>query len=323
MPITVDCHIHSQNSCDDASLKVADLVRSAGEKGIVDYVLTDHVHTPFNLPDIAASRREYLACNPSPRFHFGVEVSVVSEWELREVASGCAAASALRVACARSTLRRRPVEGRNQERNSQFLTRGKYPKPTYGIRTGGPPGAPLAIGLRAEDVATYRIEYVVGGAHWPIYVAVERETVIRDYHRQNMFLAAHPLVDIVAHPWWWMKHWQDPDGMYRTDPWFDDFRKVPLSMHDEFAASAVQHGAIVEINLDAILLNRQYPAPFKRQYLDYLAYLKSRGVGLTVGSDCHAPQYTIDFEAADRMLSTVGIRDEDLWRPPFKCGCHI
>jgi len=282
MPITVDCHIHSQNSCDDAALKVSDLVRAAREKGIVDYVLTDHVHTPFNLPDIAASRREYLACNPSPRFHFGVEVSVVSEWELREVATG------------------------------------KYPKPTYGIRAGGPPGAALAIGLRAEDVATYRIEYVVGGAHWPMYVEIEREAVIRDYHRQNMFLAAHPLVDIVAHPWWWMKHWQDPDGMYRTDPWFDDFRKVPPSMHDEFAASAVQHGAIVEINLDAILLNRQYPAPFKRQYLDYLAYLKSRGVMLTVGSDCHAPQYTIDFETADRMLSTVGIRDEELWRPAVK-----
>ena len=279
MPITVDCHIHSQNSCDDACMKVADLVRAAREKGILDLCLTDHIHTPFNLPDLAASRREYLACDPSPRFHFGVEVSVVSQWELQELASG------------------------------------KYQNPVYGLRSGGPPGAPLAIGLREGDIPAYHIEYVVGGTHWPMYVEIERETVIRDYHRQNMFLAAHPLVDIVAHPWWWMKYWRDPDGMYRTDPWFDDFGKIPRSMHDEFAATAVQHGTMVEINLDANLLNRQYPEQFRRQYVEYLAYLKSRGVTLTVGSDCHSAQYTIDFATADRMLASAGIRDEDLWHP--------
>jgi len=280
MAITVDCHIHSQNSCDDASLKVSDLLRAACEKGILDLCLTDHVHTAYNLPDIAASRREYLACNPSPRFHFGVEASCMSEWEIREVASG------------------------------------KYEKPVYGLRRGGPPGGPLAIGLTAEDVTAYHIEYVVGGAHWPMYVEIEREAVIRDYHRQNMFLATHPLVDTFAHPWWCkIKHWQDPDGMFRTDPWFDDFRKIPQSMHDELAAAAIQHGTMVEINLEAILLNREYTEPFKRQYLDYLAHLKSRGVTLALGSDCHDPHYAIDFETADRMLAGVGIRDADLWRP--------
>ncbi|MDF1515998.1 MAG: hypothetical protein P1S60_19475 [Anaerolineae bacterium] len=42
--------------------------------------------------------------------------------------------------------------------------------PVYGIRTGGPPGAPLAIGLTAEDLVTYGVEYVVGGTHWPMVV---------------------------------------------------------------------------------------------------------------------------------------------------------
>ena len=88
MKIDSDWHIHSQNSCDSASMPVSELIRGAAEKGIVDYGLTDHLHTPYNMPDIVASRREYEACHPSPRFHFGIEVSCVSQWELDQLAAG-------------------------------------------------------------------------------------------------------------------------------------------------------------------------------------------------------------------------------------------
>jgi len=241
-------------------------------------------------------------------------VSVVSPWELGEIAS---------VFADRRRVARRATPAGPAGLNvapPRHLPIGKniagrHANPVYGLRTGGPPGAPLAIGLSAQDIASYYIEYVVGGTHWPMYVEIEREAVIRDYHRQNMFLATHPLVDIVAHPWWWMKYWQAPDGMYRTDPWFDDFRRIPQTMHDEFAAAAIQHGTVVEINLEAMLLNRQYTEQFRRQYVDYLAYLQSRGVILTAGSDCHDALYQMDFETGERMLASVGIRDEHLWRP--------
>jgi histidinol phosphatase-like PHP family hydrolase len=278
--LTCDWHIHTRNSCDQASLEVAHLVEAAAHLGVRDYGIADHLHTPYNLPDLEASRREYLSVNPSPRFHFGVEVSCVSVWELEEVA------------------------------------KGTYPNPVYGIRTGGPPGAALAIGLAPQEKVRLGIEYVVGGTHWPMYVPAERDAVIRDYHRQNLFLATHPLVDIVAHPWWWMGSWKDPDGCYRGDPWLDDFGKIPAAMHDEFAAAAVQHGTAVEINLGATLLNRAYPPSFGEQYAEYLAYLKSRGVCLTLGSDCHAPHYAPDFARAARLLEAVGIRDHELWRLP-------
>ena len=280
MAITSDWHIHSQNSCDSACMTVAELVRRAAEEGILDYGLTDHIHTPYNLPDLAASRQEYDACRPSAHFHFGVEVSCVSQWELDEVATG------------------------------------KYDNPVYGLRSGGPANGPLAIGLTTEDVERYRIEYVVGGTHWPMYVPMEREAVIRDFHRQNMFLATHPLVDIVAHPWWWHGHWQDADGRFTTDPWFDDFGRIPQSLHDEFAAAVIAHDKVVEINIKAILLNARYPERFRRQYLDYLAELKSKGVQLSIGSDCHSAHYEIDFEAASSVLASVGIVDEDLWARP-------
>lgn len=280
MEIASDWHIHSRNSCDDACMEVAELVRLAPEKGIRDFALTDHIHTPYNLPDIVRSREEFLSCKPSPNFHFGIEVSCVSEWEIAEVATG------------------------------------KHANPVYGLRRGGPPGGALAISLSQEEIAGFGIELVVGGTHWPMYVPMERDAIIRDYHRQNMFLALHPLVTIIAHPWWWHGHWADAKRMFPCEPWFDDFAAIPESMHDEFAAAAMAEDKVVEINISAMLVNPAYPQRFVGQYLEYLAGLKERGVRLCVGSDCHSAHYEIDFPAAAAMLDRVGITEEDLWRLP-------
>jgi histidinol phosphatase-like PHP family hydrolase len=278
MRLTTDWHIHTSHSCDSASLPMADMPHAASRHGFIAYGVTDHIHTPYNLPDLVASRAAWEACGPAPNFHFGVEVSVVSEWELQEIASG----------------RAEPA--------------------TYGLRSGGPEGASLAIGLTERDLADLRIEYVVGGTHWPMYVPIEPDVVTRDYHRQNMFLAAHPLVNIIAHPWWWHGHWQDADGMFTTDPWFDDFGRIPASMHDEFAAAAIAHAKAVEVNLQAVLLNRAYPERFRRQYVEYMAGLHGRGVTLSLGSDCHSAQYDIRLEEAAGMLEAAGLGDVDWWR---------
>lgn len=280
MALTADWHIHSEASCDAASLKISDLIAEAPSRGILDCGVTDHVHTPVNLPDLAASRRAFLAAKPQARFHFGVEVSCVSQWELDEIASG----------------------------------RGGMP--VYGLRQGGPPECELAIGLTEQDIEHYGVEYVIGGVHWPMYTPLEREAIIRDYHRQNMFLVQHPLIDVVAHPWWWMKHWQNPDGLFLAEPWFDSFDAVPASMHDEFASAAIACGKVVEINIGAMLLTRKYSDHFKRQYIEYLAYLHARGVKLSTGSDCHSAHYDTQFSRAAAMLSSVGICDCDLWRLP-------
>ena len=280
MAITSDWHIHSHNSLDGACMRIADLIAGARAKGVQDFGVTDHLNTPCNLPDIEASRSEYLENDPGPRFHFGIEVSCVSQWELDEITSG------------------------------------RHGFQDWGLRSGGPPGAEPAIGLTEEDIAACGIEYVVGGVHWPLYVPMERDAVIRDYHRQNMFLARHPLVDIVAHPWWWMGGWADDNDRYPGDPWLDDFGKVPQSMHDEFAAAAIEQGAVVECNIGACLLNESYPGSFAGQYLEYLAGLKQRGVKLCAGSDCHSEHYTTNLEKAARMLESAGITDADFWRLP-------
>jgi len=278
--ITSDWHIHTIHSCDSASLPMAEIPQAAARHGFVACGVTDHIHTPFNLPDLVASRAAWEACEPGPSFHFGVEVSSVSEWELDQLARGLA-------------------EGA-----------------TYGLRSGGPAWATPAIGITEEQLAELHVEYVVAGTHWPLYVPLQPEAVTRDYHRQNMFLATHPLVDIVAHPWWWHGHWQSAAGMFDTDPWFNDFGRIPASMHDEFAAAALAHGTAVEVNLEAMLLNRSYPEAFRRHYVDYLADLHGRGVTLALGSDCHSPHYDIRLDEAAAMLEDAGLGDVDWWVLP-------
>ncbi len=283
MKINSDWHMHSNNSCDEACAKIADIVREADELGIENFGITDHLHVPHNLPDLVASRKEFLVCNASSNFHFGVEASCVSRWEIDE------------------------------------LAKGNYTgDPTYGIREGGPPEGPLAIGITERDIVALGIEYIVGGTHWPIYVPIERMPVIKNYHQQNMFFATHPWVDIVAHPWWWMMHWADADGKHLAEPWFDDFKVIPQSMHDEFAAAAMEYGKLVEINLCAMLFNWRFSDRFKQQYLEYFAALKAKGVKLSIGSDLHAAHYhEIDFASAETMLDRVGITEADLHAPDF------
>lgn len=280
MIISTDWHIHTSDSCDSAALPMADVPRAAAEHDFVAYGVTDHIHTPFNLPDLVRSRAAWEACDPPPNFHFGVEASSVSQWELDQVAQGLAEPG------------------------------------TYGLRSGGPPGAAPALGLTEQHIADLHIEYVIAGTHWPLYVPMEPDAIIRDYHRQNMFLATHPLVDIVAHPWWCKIGWQSANRMYEGDPWFDDFGRIPQSMHDEFAAAAIQHGKAIEVNVEAMLLNPEYTLPFRRQYVDYLAGLHARGVVLSLGSDCHSARYDIRMEEAAAMLAEVGLDQLQWWRLP-------
>ena len=280
MNITSDWHLHSEHSHDAASMPICDFADELGKKGVRGYGVTDHFHTPYNLPDIVASRKAFLACSPPAHFHFGIEVSCVSQWEIDEIATG------------------------------------RHEAPAYGLRSEMPPAdSPTTIAITAEDIATYGIEYILGASHWPIHAPLDVQAQIAEHHSQNMFLACHPMVDIVAHPWYWSGFWRAKGHGVET-PWFGKFQKLPRTMHQEFAAAAVQHGTAVEINLRSIIL-REFNLPdYKRQYLEYLAFLQSERVQLFVGSDCHSATYDIDLERACAMLDSVGIAGPFWELPP-------
>jgi histidinol phosphatase-like PHP family hydrolase len=266
-----DWHIHSIHSCDGACMKIEDLVKGTAEAGIETYGITDHIHTPFNYPDIKESRKSYEK-NRIEGFHFGVEVSCVSKWELERI-----------------------------------KTKNYTGDITYGIRNGGTPGCSLAIAIDEEYIENNSIEFVVGGTHWAMYTDNNANEIIKDYHRQNMFLAEHPLVDIVAHPWWYYGPC--------TDGWTEDFSMIPDSYHREFASACISNNKLMEINIAAMLLSRNYSIRFKEMYIEYLSMMKDLGVRFSVGSDCHNEFYDLDMQKASGMLEKAGFKDNDFYSP--------
>ena len=271
MKINQDWHIHTESSCDEACMKMEDLVHEAKRLGIQNFGVSDHLHTDWNMPDIVNSKKQYdLLLSKTPelkqRFHFGVEVSCVSDWELDKI------------------------------------RRGDYSGDiTYGLRRAAPQSAKPAVAIDREIIEEMGISYVVGGVHWPLYGEFDRNKLIRDYHRQYMFLAENPDVDILAHYLWWLerKECENP---------FADFGNIPASMTQELAAALKENSCAYEINLEAMLYPELLTEKFKCEYLEYAALLQSMGVVLSIGSDCHSRHLTeIDYETYADIIEKAGI----------------
>jgi histidinol phosphatase-like PHP family hydrolase len=276
--ITEDFHIHTEYSCDGACMTYDTLIKNAENNGIKKFGVTDHIHNPYNYGDIELSHAMYQE-KKVPGMHFGVEVSCVSKWELDKI------------------------------EKKQYA--GDI---TYGVREGGPANQELAVAIDRDFIDKYEIEYVIGGTHWVMYLDHTRENLINDYHRQNLFLANHPLVDIVAHPWWYMGPHSNKNGMYKSLPWFYDFNVISKDIHKEFAQALIKNNKYHEINLGAMLLSEKYPEHFKKQYVEYLTYMKELGVKFSIGSDCHNREYQVDFNKASKILDEYGLKND------FTCG---
>ena len=275
--IKQDWHIHTTNS--DGAMPMAALPAAAEQLGIAQYGVTDHLNTQFNRPFIANSRRDYdavLAENPAlkGRFHFGVEASCVSAWEIDKI-------------------RRGDYEG----------------EPVWGIRSGGPAGAALALDIDKAFIEEFGIAYVVGGVHWPMYCAADRHAVLEDYHRQYLFMARHALVDILAHWLWWNPMLSIRDGIACP---FLDFGAIPARMKEELAQALLKNGTAFEINIGEFLMKQPfYSSEFMRGYLAYAARLQALGVTLSIGSDTHQRDYFAynrdQFTQACEMMEAAGI----------------
>ncbi len=280
MQVHTDWHVHSRHSpCGKPEATMALIWREAQAAGILALGVTDHLNCQLSESALRAARQEYDALTEKSSFSFGLEVCCLRRYDLDEAERLGAAAS------------------------------------IWGPQHGGPAGDELALYLPEDLMADLQPAYLIGGAHSPLGAALERDSIIRQYHRQYVFLACHPAVDVVAHPWWWQGAWLDAQGMHSSLPWFDDFSAVPSSMHDELAAASREHGTAIEINAAAIFANATYPDRFKEQYLEYLAYLKDAGVTFAIGSDSHHAGYDGQLRLLKRQLDVLGLTEDQLWRP--------
>jgi len=277
MAITSDWHIHTEHSCDSACIKYEDLVSQLKDLGITDFGVSDHYHTRIQEPDIANSRQAFdktLENHPELKghMHFGMEATLVSEWEVDRIA------------------------------------RGDYEDlPVYGFRRGGPEGSPVLYDFDEEFLKKYGIEYVVAGVHWPMYTETDTLSLLKEYHRQYIYAITHPFTDIVAH-WLWVDDWLlSRGGKIPFENPFINFSVVPESVKNEIKSALLQTGVALEVNSWFVLKN--YPESFCEGYLGWIGDIQRAGVKISFGSDLHGAimKERCNYAEIDKLLKKYGV----------------
>lgn len=269
MIIRSDWHIHSQASY-DASLPLEEILRRAGELGIGRLGITDHLN--FNdrsfLGDIHRSVADVKALQPRfPQLVMGVELT--------------------------------PIEKPLFDYIAQTGTREGFDPPA----TDKPYDIELALTRR--EMKDLGIRFAIGAAHWRVDVPhahklpLDRDVTIREWHRQQMWLACDERVTILGHPWY--------NGRAL---WYEDFSVIPRSMNNELAAAVKEHGKYVECNED-MLYAPKATERFRHQYAEFLRELFEMGIPLTFGSDSHSV-YAPNIRQAEQYLLAAGFREGDI-----------
>ncbi|MBQ6472703.1 MAG: hypothetical protein IJJ33_12020 [Victivallales bacterium] len=281
MKIRQNFHTHSHNSCDSACALLEDIVSDMDELGVVEYGLTDHIHTLYNLPDLERSRQDYLSHHPSEHFHFGVEASCMDMREIERIAAGDTSSN-----------------------------------PVYGFRQMTDFTGKMAIGVTEKEIRDLRIEFVVAGVHWPLTVSMDRAELMENWLEQSLFLANHPLVDILAHPWssldlavaGWYKCMDDKHRDLSV------FQEVPRDFVETLGEALVSQGKLAEVNLLSFKNTLE-----GESLLQWMQVWKEQGVKFTFGTDIHTPRCDHGlFHALEGKLTECGFTEEDFAIPKFR-----
>ena len=270
-----DWHIHTDASY-DAKLPLETLIAAARERGLRSFGITDHLN--YNdesfFGNIRESAERFRQWKPAcPEMRLGVELT--------------------------------PVAKPLYDYIAKTGTRDGYVPPIQ--------DKPYDIELAAtkEELLAMGIQYAVGAVHWRVdvpdrYLKDSAEAQIREWHRQQMWLACDERVTILGHPWSCNKLW------------YGDFTIIPASMQDEFSAALRENGKYAECN-GGFFLSRATSEFFRHQYAEFLRYLFERGVPITFGSDCHGkpePVYQDRITSTAAYLEAAGFREGDITELP-------
>ena len=290
MKIRQNLHIHSAHSCDSACATLADIQKEMLKYGMTEFGISDHFHSQYNLCDIAGARNDFLAYERPPQFHFGVEVSCMSKWECQRIAEG---------------------------RYERIID-----DPVYGLRYQKiDEDADLSpcIDLTKEDIERLKIEYVIGGVHWPSNSELDHDALIEDIYQQHLYLASEPLVDIIAHPWdcleimcvW--KDWCGLTGKGRFNRAVADnsvFNHLK-EKNEKLLERILKNNKLVELNL-AVLSGPQDPSVLKAMWT-FLAEWREAGAKFVIGSDQHSAHANPElYRAMEQLLDCYGFKDEHI-----------
>ena len=278
MIIRSDWHIHSEASY-DATLPLGEIIAGAARLGYERIGITDHAN--FNdekfLSDLRLSAKNVKEIQKTyPNVILGVELTPIEKPEFDHIA--------------------------------KTGTREGYVAPLQ--------ETPFDIELAQtkEELMALGVRYAIGAAHWRVDVPGGRalqsdvDTLIREWHRQQMWLVCDERVTVLGHPWY--------NGQ---GAWYDDFSRIPRSMNNELASALKENGKYVECN-NGVLSAAYASEKFRRQYAEFIRELFEMGIPVTYGSDSHKA-YNTAYDKAEEALAAVGftegeishIAEKDLW----------
>ena len=275
--IYTDWHIHSEASY-DAALTLKEIAEGAKKRGYSKFGITDHVNyndDKFlgNLKKSVESVTEFQ--KNCPEMILGVELTPIP----KPTFCYCA----------------------------QYHTREGFTLPA--------PTKPYDIELATtkEQLKVLGVRYAICAAHARLDVTnpkeapLDRDAYIKEWYRQQMWLASDERTTILGHPWWTSKN-----------VWYDDFSVIPHSMNIDLAAALKENKKYVECN-EYFFRSDKTTDKFRHQYSEFLRELFEMGIPVTYGSDSHKVYLNHDM-AVEYLVAAgfkdgdiVGVKDEDLW----------
>ena len=273
-----DWHIHSKYSY-DATLPLDTIIQQAHKQGLRRVGVTDHVN--FNdsgfLNDLYSSAKNVgEASAKDPILILGVELNPFAQ--------------------------------------VQF---------DYTVKNGGsregfvPPEQDkpydIALAVTKQELIELGVRYTVGAAHARLDIGDKSKcddvpNIIKEWHREQMFLACDERVTILGHPWW-----------HGKNIWNEDFSVIPHSMNLELAAVLKENGKYVECNY-GMICHPGRSDKFRHQYAEFMRELFEFGIPVTFGTDQHH-EYPDERKNLEKYLYDAGFREgdfseiaeEDLW----------
>lgn len=278
MIINSDWHIHSEYSY-DASNPLELIAKAAADQGLCRIGITDHLN--FNdekfVGDIHRSSEAVRSIQKKyPHIVLGVELTPIERPEFDYIAS-----------CGKREGYEPPIQDSPYE---------------------------LELGMTKSQLMSLGVRYAIGAAHWRVdgpfakKLPIDLNACIKEWYRQQLWLACDERVTILGHPWYHGK------GI-----WYEDFSVIPRSMNDDIIAAIKENGKYVECN-SHFFKSPNTSEKFRHQYAEFLREIFELNIPITYGSDSH-DNYGDARATVERYLRSAGfaegdfseISEKDLW----------
>ena len=163
----------------------------------------------------------------------------------------------------------------------------------------------IELAATKEELMALGVRYAIGASHWRVdkpyakSLAPDLDACIKEWYRQQMWLACDERVTVLGHPWY------HGEGI-----WYEDFSVIPRSMNADIAAALKENGKYVECNSHFFHINHA-TEKFRHQYAEFLRSLFELGVPVTYGSDSHIG-YGDNRTKTEYYLAAAGFSGGDI-----------